>query len=167
MKTFKNPFPFIYVNILGAPGSGKSRLAKIIQENLNFHITDLDAIVRKYGVLSMEDIHIIRINDLLSNSLKNNVIFDAFLSTPEDRILLNYVMKHLSKRVLIVLNTPLEVCIENDKNREFSVGEDHVRICYNRVILPKVNEGFDAIIYYSSDQQVLERLTKILNEVTS
>lgn len=139
--------------LVGIPGSGKSTyVAKNKQENQVVLSSDL---IRKELLSGEED------------QSNNKLVFDTlyarareFLLQGKDvvidatnisvferkRVLQNFADMKL-KRVAVVFETPVEVCIERDAKRERTVGVAVIEKYANRYQKPTKREGFDEILF--------------------
>ena len=83
------------------------------------------------------------------------VIFDAMNLRPKDRHKLIEVAKNhnVDNITAIHFSTPVEVCIERQLQRERQVPEKVIRSKQGSLVIPSINEGFDAVLIkdYISD----------------
>lgn len=138
--------------LIGLPGSGKTTYAKN-------HLIDCE-------VLSSDDIRKELFCDE-TNQTDNNLIFSTLfnrarklllqgkdvvidatnVSLTERQNALNKFNDMLIERVAIVINTPVNKCIEQDAMRERTVGKNIIYKFKSRFTKPTKKEGFNKIIY--------------------
>ena len=140
--------PFIYV-FSGTPGSGKTTLSTKFSSEYNINLYQYDELNRQKSVKLGPPRP--RLHSLIKESLKNNqdVIVDDLYETKESRIKLISELSDIEcEKILVVIQAPLEVCIERDKNRKsHNLGERTIRQYYNRYQPPSLDEGWDDIIF--------------------
>lgn len=138
--------------LVGLPASGKSSYAKQHLANENTIILSSD-ILRKelFGNECCQDNNELvfrtlykRAKEELLNS--NNVVVDATnINMKARRNILSNFSKMNIERKAIVFATPLETCIERDRQRERTVGEDVIKKFLYNFEIPMEYEGFDDI----------------------
>lgn len=140
-----------FIMLVGLPGSGKSTLAKSIAEANSFTIISTDSIRKDLcGDESCQDANqdVFRIaKDMIKDSLWNgkSVVFDATNLTRKARAnILEACPTGITKSAFVVWN-PIEKCIENDKNRSRTVGEEVIMGMAKKFQFPFYDEGFDHI----------------------
>lgn len=86
-----------------------------------------------------------RARDVLKNG--KNVVIDATNVDAKERL---QALKHFAdfnvKRIAIVLDVPIEVCIQRDSKRTRIVGVGVINKFANKFVMPTKDEGFDEII---------------------
>ncbi len=139
--------------LVGIPGSGKSTFVASNKKE-NQVVLSSDAI-RKELLSGEEDQSN---NKLIFATLYararefllqgKDVVLDATnISVFErKRVLSNFVDLHL-KRVAVVFETPVEVCVERDAKRDRTVGRDVIEKYVKRYQKPSKREGFDEIVF--------------------
>jgi len=139
--------------LVGIPGCGKSTYAKTL-ENENTVVLSSDLLRKEI----LKDEQSQANNSLIFETLyarareniKNgkNVVVDATNVVKEDRakLLENFADLDISRKAIVV-QTPIEICIERDKNRDRTVGEDVIFRMVESFELPSKEEGFDEIIF--------------------
>lgn len=134
----------------GIPGSGKTTLAQEFSRELDstlYSYDDLKANRRlEWGRLSTYILGLIR------QSLENNqdIIIDDLYITKESRLqLLSGISDIPCKKILIALQTPLDVCIERDRLRKsHNLGRITINNFNKKYEPPSLDEGWDEIVYY-------------------
>lgn len=147
--------------MVGLPGSGKSTYAdelKLIFEKFGDQCVILSSDAYREKILGNENDQ--SNNEKVFQTLYNDmrtwlsrgycVIIDATNTTLKARRRIFYELKaskkYVSKSLAYVINTPIEVCIENDKKRDRYVGEEVIHKFENSFQFPQKFEGFDDII---------------------
>lgn len=150
--------PTLYV-MIGAPGSGKSTVAKKFSDKFNIPIVSRDTI--RYSILKDNDSYFAKeslvfntfmkkVNNYLQNG--ESLIADATHLNPVSRFKLFrgiHLDKNQYNRVAIVVQTSLNTCLERNAQRSGRqrVPDSAVRTMYNSLILPSKSEQFkDTII---------------------
>ena len=146
--------------MLGAPGTGKGTIAKILSENLNIpqvstgdifrkHIkegTELGKIAESYiskGQLVADDVTIGLVNSRLDEKdVQNGIILDGFPRTVKQAEALDEMLEKRNKKVDMVINltTPEEEIIERIVNRRICSNPD-CKTVYNIILNPPKKEG--------------------------
>ena len=146
--------------MLGAPGTGKGTIAKILSENLNIpqvstgdifrkHIkegTELGKIAESYiskGQLVADDVTIGLVNSRLDEKdVQNGIILDGFPRTVKQAEALDQMLEKRNKKVDMVINltTPEEEIIERIVNRRICSNPD-CKTVYNIILNPPKKEG--------------------------
>ncbi len=137
--------------LVGVPASGKSIYAKKIND-ANTVVLSSDAIRKEllHDEKDQSNKQLI-FRKLYSRARKSldegkNVVIDATSINifERARVLRNFKDYNLHK-IAIVFDTPIEVCIQRDAERERTVGADIVKYYYNKFQMPSLEEGFDEI----------------------
>lgn len=135
----------------GMPASGKSTYAESLKES--YVVLSSDKIRKE--LLGDEKNQIAndlvfktlykRANDLLRN--KFNVVIDstAINKFERKRMLENFKEQEVEK-VCVFIETDFEECVKRDKQRDRVVGEDVLKLYFERVEKPTLEEGFDEVI---------------------
>lgn len=155
-----------YIVINGSLGCGKSTIAKLLAEKLHAHQVKLDEVLERNDLdqLAPDDAYIPADNfkkavDIAIPEVKerlNNgqiVIFDGCFYHKE--VLDHLVATLPSQHYIFTLKAPLAICIERDKHRAKTLGEDAARAVYR---ITEEN-SFGEIIDASGSQE--ETLSKI------
>lgn len=139
--------------LVGIPGSGKSTYVEKNKQP-NEEVLSSDRIRKE--LLSGEedqtnnklvfDTLYARARDFLSQG--KDVIIDATnISLFERRRVLQNFADMQLKRVAIVFETPVEVCIERDEKRQRTVGRAVIEKYARKYQKPRRSEGFDEIVF--------------------
>ena len=147
--------------MVGISGSGKSSVANFLAKKHNATIVSSDQIrVELYNDINdtehnaqvFEEVNR-RIKDLLLSS--QNIIIDATNITIKSRKGLINTIKNIAKQgnlettiIAYIMTKPIEICIEDDKNREKTVGKDVILKQVKSYQIPFYEEGFDDIIIH-------------------
>ena len=146
--------------MLGAPGTGKGTIAKILSEDLNIpqvstgdifrkHIkegTELGKIAESYiskGQLVADDVTIGLVNSRLDEKdVQEGIILDGFPRTVKQAEALDEMLAKRNKKVDMVINltTPEEEIIERIVNRRICSNPD-CKTVYNIILNPPKKEG--------------------------
>ncbi len=137
--------------IVGLPGSGKTSYVKK-QKYENTVVLSSDEIRRelfKNAAFQTDNDKVFKLlyararKALLSGK---NVVIDATNIDKYHRALtLSNFKRFKIKRIAVVIDTPPEKCVSNDKHRERVVGKDVIRWFSDRFEMPEPSEGFDEI----------------------
>jgi predicted kinase len=122
--------------IRGLPASGKSTHALYLQKKLKAVIVNKDQIRRMLFGPN-------RANEKMINEFRDNLItkclakFDFVIS--DDTNIKLTTLRHLislspDSYEVVMIDTPLFTCIERDRHREYSVGEDVIRDLYQILV---------------------------------
>lgn len=139
----------VYV-MCGVPGSGKSTYAHSIADDLDAIVVSSDDVrAELYGDASCQanparvfnEVYR-RAHEIVDSNL--SVIIDATNIKRKDR---RRIVKEFpyNEIVALVMNTPLEVCLERNENRDRVVPRDVIRKMYDNFELPSRYEGFKVI----------------------
>lgn len=140
--------PTLYV-MVGLPGSGKSTATKAFDKA---EIVSSDQIRKEIcgnesDQSKNEEVFKIfykRMNQYLSEG--KDVVLDATNTTMKARGRIFSALKVDCKKIAFIIHTPVEECIERDKNRERSVGEAVIRKFERSYQFPQLFEGFDEVL---------------------
>lgn len=144
----------IYV-LCGIPASGKSTLSQSLSEQLNLKLYCYDEYKKETKPTDNEKAHQRIFNEIKKDLLSGqDVILDDLHLVLEWRTALLSSLKDIEcKKMLIVVQTPIEVCIERDKTRKsHTLGEGVIRHLNNRYCPPSLDEGWDEIIVINNDE---------------
>ncbi len=141
--------------MIGIPGSGKSTYAKnlltsndayISRDEIRFRLMDDDMDYFKNEKLVMRQFKK-EINQALE-STKDRVFVDATHVNEESRRrILGGLSVKIDRKVAIYINTPLEVALKRNSEREgfYFVPESAIENLNNKLTLPTEAEGFDVL----------------------
>lgn len=154
-----------YIIIRGPLGCGKSTVAKKLAEKLNAEYFSVDRILDEHNLTEeKEDGYIsqrsfIKANEFIAPKVKEilgkdmPVILDGNFYWKSQ---IDDLIKRLDFPCYVfTLKAPLEVCIERDRNREKTHGEDAVRAVY------KKSTEFD----YGTVVDITKSLDEAVNEI--
>lgn len=132
----------------GIPGSGKTTLSEQLAKEDNAILYCYDKIPNFYRNYACHQAMFRRINRDLN--LDKNVVCDDSHITKEMRMNLLKAISHFEcKKILHVMKTPVEVCLQQAAERQTGKVPAHiVNECYNRYEEPTLEEGWDEIIYH-------------------
>ena len=142
----------LYV-LVGLPASGKSTYAKEKLKSEETIVLSSDELRKELlGNESDQTNNEIVFRTLYARAreyLQNgkNVVIDATnINIKARRGLLSNFAKMPIERIAIVFAAPFEICIERDKSRERTVGEEVIKKFLYRFEIPMEYEGFDKIV---------------------
>lgn len=132
----------------GSPGSGKTTKAKEMAETIDTKLHIFDLLPGAHNPSKYLAVRKQMWNDI-SQELADgfSVICDDCHHTVEWRKELITNITTPCKKVLVVTTTPLEECLERNRNREARLPDFVVSDIYNRFEVPTLEEGWDEIIY--------------------
>lgn len=135
--------------LCGIPGSGKTTYSKQLAKQLNATLYSYDEQpdANKLGKIasSHRAMYQYIINDLQDGK---DVICDDLHTTKQQRIDLINALEHIDcKKVLIVMNTPLDMCIERNENRSNRLSKCIITAINKTYEHPSLDEGWNEIIY--------------------
>ena len=177
----------MYIVLLGAPGSGKGTVGKIIAEDLKLaHIstgdlfrenlkneTELGKEAKTYmdkGELVPDDVTIRMLKDRLSKEdVKNGAVLDGFPRTEVQAKRLDKMLSDMNEKVDMALNidVPFDEIVERIANRRSCRGCSEI---YNVVFNPPKQEGIcdkcGGDIYQREDQkpEVVQNRLKVYSQ---
>ena len=136
----------------GLSGSGKTTYAKWFAETLNYIHISSDDIRAEFGDVNDQShnnevfkIFYERIQQNLS--LGNNIIADAtFLTIKERRRILEIAKQCDCQKNIVIIATPINSCLKNNRNRNRIVPEDVIYKQRNKFQIPFIEEGWNQII---------------------
>lgn len=138
--------------LIGISGSGKSTYAKQLSQEQNAIIVSSDSIRKElWGDENiqgnpLEVFNLVHKRVIENLRLGNNIICDATSLSIKDRAsLLNKLTNINCFKTVIVIATPIEVCIEQDNQRERKVGREVIERQIRKFEIPFSGEGFDEI----------------------
>lgn len=146
------------IMLSGLPASGKSTLAKELQEKENAVIVSSDEMrAELFGDINSQENNTElfkkaheRINGFLNEG--KTVIYDATNINRKRRIhFINNEIK-ADEKVIYYMNTPFNSCVENDANRERTVGYEVIDKMYRNMHIPTMLEGWDEVVFVGDDK---------------
>jgi len=157
-----------FVIIRGPLGCGKSTIAESLAKILDAEYVSIDKVLKENGLDKVSPdaecipaANFIRANELVLPTIKKhlqhgkNVIFDAcfYHKEPIDHLIQNLPYDHY----VFTLKAPVEVCIERDRKRGKTHGEDAARAVHSLV------SRFD----YGTIIDVTKPLDNVVQEILS
>lgn len=149
--TKPQPSPLKELHVMcGIQGSGKTTLAKQL-------VISKNAVLYNYDTIFWESKTYTPILDIykqmkLSLLQGKNIIYDNLNITVLSReFLLKYFKRLECKKIIHVMNTPLEECLKRRQERAVGqyLSDCHVLSCYKDYVPPVFEEGWDEIIYHN------------------
>lgn len=150
---------------VGLPGSSKSTWAEANKEELNFVIHSSDNVRSELGDVNDQSKNELVFNilhrrikeDLLSGK---NVCYDATSLNRKRRM--NFINNELRdipcEKICVLFATPIEICKNNNANRERKVPEEVIERMIRSFECPFVGEGWDdiQIVWWSYKKEGIE-----------
>lgn len=132
----------------GTPGSGKTTKAKELAETLNANLHIFDLLPGAHHPDKYLAVRKQMWNDI-SQELADgfSIVCDDVHHSIEWRKELLSNITTPCKKVLVVMTTPLEECLERNRNREARLPDFVVIDLHSKYEVPTLNEGWDEIIY--------------------
>jgi tRNA uridine 5-carbamoylmethylation protein Kti12 len=138
--------------VCGIPGSGKTTYSRQLAKELGAKLYCYDERPDGNHLGKIESSHIEMWRDIFTD-LNNgeDVICDDLHTTKRERVsILHAVNDSNCKKVLIVMETPLEVCLERNANRINRLPDNVVKAIHRSYEPPTFGEGWDEIIRYQT-----------------
>ena len=134
----------------GPPGSGKSTLSKQLADQNNAKLFCFDSLPNSHNPKYAESVRKQMWADIAEElRAGQSIVCDdvhtklkwrsGFLTTTADIP---------CKKVLVVMTTPLDECLQRNANRKFRLPNLVVENSYKNMEPPTLDEGFDEILYY-------------------
>ena len=154
-----------FIIIRGPLGIGKTTIAQELTKTLNAEHISIDKIMEENGLNKEDNDYtaedFVKANEYIIDKAKNLVqrgkivIFDGCFYHKEQ---IEDLIKKLNfKHFIFTLKAPLTVCIERDKNRKLTYGEDACQAVYSLV------SKFDYGTIINTENK---SITEIVNEIT-
>lgn len=126
----------------GLPGSGKTTLSEQLSKTYNLKLYCFD----KLKLIFDRDAIL---KNIEKDIIKSDVIFDNLFLTKKSRQSLLENINTPCSKILIVLETPLDECINRNRQREFreQLSDDFIYHLQKRYQPPSLDEGWDDIIF--------------------
>lgn len=127
----------------GLPGSGKTTLSEQLSKNYNLKLYCFDKLKRTFDRYTI-------IKNIEKDLMEFDVIMDDLFLTQKSRLFLLENINVSCEKIVLVLNTPLEVCIQRNEQRDFRdyLSEDFIRDLQKRYQPPSYDEGWDDILFF-------------------
>ena len=139
--------------LCGLPGAGKTTLSNKMAELYNAQIYHYDNwrpdLKRQSRILARNKMY----SDIRSDLLHGiDVIIDDLHLRGKDRLkLLSFVSDIPCDKILIVVDTPTDVCIFRNRHRKNRISDNFIYIAEKQFENPTLNEGWDSVIYYKGE----------------
>lgn len=139
----------IYV-LCGIPGSGKTTFGGKLAEQHNAVLHSYDDMVMANTWQSVDgSVKRAWIENMKADLAEGcNIVCDGLLLTSKDR---EQILKEFDgiscRKILVVLSTPLEICLERNRNRKARLPDFVIRQSHQRYEAPQENENWDEIIF--------------------
>ena len=137
------------ISLCGIPGSGKTTLSKQLAEEHNAILHCYDDLPGAHSISKQAEVHR-QMYQRAAQDLRNgqNVVIDDLHTDKEKRrMVLDALADVECRKVLVVLETPLEICLQRNRNRKMRLPDGVVTGCASRYEAPRLDEGWDEIIY--------------------
>lgn len=148
--------------MIGVPGSGKSTIANEIGRELGIPVVSSDG-VRKEVTGSEEDsskddyVWGKVIPNKIKNALKEgDVVFDATNLKVRYRNKLKKIVGLTHEYQAVYVDTPLDVCIERQGNRDRKVPPEIIKGMHEKMVVPTEEEKFSKIFIINNATDFLE-----------
>lgn len=143
----------LYV-LSGIPGSGKTTLAKSLEERLRAKRHSYDDFPNARGNPDKDGAILKSYYAAIKDDLKNgyDVVVDDGNLTILHRLRMLEEFKDIPcKKIIMIMETPLDVCIKRNEMRQGveKVREVHIRLAHEVMERPSSIEGWDAIYAYT------------------
>ena len=142
------------ITFCGIPASGKSTLARIITNEYNATLYSYDDLPNANLPSKKDEVRSNMWADILRD-LKSGktVVLDDLLTTKQMRKnMLDAISEVDCKKTIIVMQTPLDVCIQRNTNRKRRLPNQFLYSFHKRYEPPMLEEGFDEIIYHKYNE---------------
>ena len=143
-----------YVVVRGALGVGKTTVATALTSALRGHYLSVDSILDRNGLEEWEDGYValrsfLRANEILVAEA-TPLLRDGIPVVVDGNFYFRAQIEDLTRRLpfphaVFTLKAPLETCLERDRNRPLSLGEQGVRDVFAKVSEVEYGEGIDAL----------------------
>lgn len=161
------------IMMVGLAASGKSTYANHLAEDIGATVFSSDALREEmFGDINYQGNNQKLFQELhkrIKNCLKSgkNAIYDATnLNSKRRKAFLNELTKIPCEKKCVIMATPFEQCLENNRNRERHVPEDAMWRMYKSFQTPAMFEGWDDIeIKYWKGSERSVNAIRILNSL--
>ena len=129
----------------GVPGSGKSTTSKQMADEYGLERFSFD----EMKCFCLDDYMHLAINAIQDG--KNVILDSTNLRVNVRKKILQAVNDVLCKKVVVYMNTPLEVCLDRNRNRATRLQDFIIESSYRSLQPPTLDEGWDEIIYIENN----------------
>lgn len=132
----------------GLPGSGKTTYAQKLAEETGAILHCYDDLPGAFSPSKQQAVHA-QMWAAIAEELRqgHDVVCDDLHHTKEKRrMILNAVKDIECKKVLVLMETPLDVCLERNAGRKRRLPDVVLHSCAARFEEPSLDEGFDEIV---------------------
>ena len=136
--------------LCGIPGSGKTTLSRTIAEQHSAILYCYDELPNAHLQSRRHEVHV-NMWGQMADDLRagHTVVLDELHITRAMRTDMLSALDGIDcKKTLIVMQTPLDVCIQRNANRARRLPEHILRRCKQMYEPPQMDEGWTEIIYY-------------------
>jgi tRNA uridine 5-carbamoylmethylation protein Kti12 len=138
-----------FLTLCGIPGSGKTTLSNQLVKRHNIKLYCYDTIIHNNSEKPEN------VRAWILTSIKNdlqagyNVILDDSNILAKSRTeVLEAIEGCKSQKILIVMNTPLDICLLRNTNRKQRLPDWVINHMHRKYQSPTIDEGWDKILYY-------------------
>lgn len=163
-----------FIMMVGLPGSGKSYKAKELAVEYNANIHSSDSIREELlGDINAQDANNVvfaTLHNRIKEDLRNgkSCIYDATNISYKRRMAFIQELKNIPcEKICVVMATPYEQCLNNNKSRERNVPEYVIERMYRQFDAPWYYEGWDSICleYFSDSRNSFGLAQSWLNDI--
>ena len=135
--------------LCGIPGSGKTTKSHELVTLHNAKLYCADELFRYTQPKDMKQALSETYSQMASELLAgNNVVYDDLNHRLDQRLnILSAVSDIECKKILLVMDTPIDECLIRNANREVRVTDFTIRRVHDRFQRPTLEEGWDEIVY--------------------
>ena len=142
------------ITFCGIPGSGKTTLSKRIADKHNATLYCYDDLPNANLPSKKDEVRQSMWKDVLHDiNQGKTVVVDDLLTTVEMRKnMLNALAEAKCRKVIIVMQTPFDICLQRNANRKRRLPEQFLYNFHDRYVPPSLDEGWDEIIYHEYNE---------------
>jgi tRNA uridine 5-carbamoylmethylation protein Kti12 len=135
--------------LCGIPGSGKSTLAVELTKTYKAKLYSYDDIIYN-SKKKPEDVRAYMLSSIKEDLQEgfNVVMDDSNILIKLRTEVLAFINECESKKILIVMNTPLDICLLRNSNRKKRLQDWAIEHMHRKYQPPTLDEGWDEILYY-------------------